>query len=84
MIAAMNTGHPGSMSTVHANNPEDALWRIETLALSGPESVAVEAIRRQLRSAVDLVVHMERSTGLRRIATIAEVRADSLQELYRC
>ena len=59
MISVMNTGHDGSLSTVHANGPEDALWRLETLALSG-ESVGELAVRRQLRSGVDIIVHLSR------------------------
>lgn len=76
MISAMNTGHDGSLSTVHANGPDDALWRIETLALTGSEGVGETAIRRQLRSAVDLVVHLSRRNGRRRVERIAEVGLD--------
>ena len=80
MISAMNTGHDGSLSTVHANGPEDALWRIETLALTGSEGVGETAIRRQLRSAVDLVVHLNRRNAGRRVETIAEVGLDGCRE----
>ncbi len=80
MISAMNTGHDGSLSTVHANGPEDALWRLETLALSAGENVGETAVRRQLRSAVDLVVHLSRRGGRRRLHTIAEVGQDGCQE----
>ncbi|MYI06419.1 MAG: CpaF family protein [Gemmatimonadetes bacterium] len=80
MISAMNTGHDGSLSTVHANGPEDALWRIETLALTGSEGVGETAIRRQLRSAVDLVVHLSRRNASRRVETIAEVGLDGCRE----
>lgn len=72
MIWALNTGHSGSLSTVHANSPEEALWRLETLALSG-EAVAVEAVSRQVRSAIHHVVQVERHLGKRRIAGIVEV-----------
>ncbi len=80
MLAAMNTGHDGSLSTVHANGPDDALWRIETLALSdgGPGELAV---RRQLRSAVDLVVHLTRRGVTRRVESIAEVDLDGCREI---
>ncbi len=80
MISAMNTGHDGSLSTVHANGPEDALWRLETLALSG-EVVGELAIRRQLRSGVDLVVHLTRRDGHRYLEVIAEVDQDGCREL---
>jgi pilus assembly protein CpaF len=73
MIAALNTGHAGSMSTVHANSPEEALWRLETLALSGPDRVGEEAVRRQLMAAVHLIVQLDRSGGRRRVSTLAEV-----------
>lgn len=81
MISAMNTGHDGSLSTVHANGPEDALWRIETLALTGSEGVGETAIRRQLRSAVDLVVHLSRRDARRRVEVISEVAPDGCREL---
>jgi pilus assembly protein CpaF len=84
MIAAMNTGHAGSMSTVHANTAHDALWRLETLALSGPESVTVEAVSRQLRSGIDVIVHMERTVVSRRVASIVEVATGHLDEVYAC
>ena len=81
LISALNTGHDGSLGTVHANSPEEALWRVETLALSGERRVSVEAVRRQLHAGVDLVVHLERSHGVRRVAAIAEVTADGCREL---
>jgi len=70
LVAALNTGHAGSMSTVHANSPEEAIWRLETLALSGDRRVSSRAIRRQLQAAVDLVVQLDRRGGLRRISEI--------------
>jgi pilus assembly protein CpaF len=84
LIQAMSTGHAGSMGTVHANGPEEALWRLETLAASGPRRVPAEAMRRQLWSAVDLVVQMDRAEGVRRVSEIAAVRGDGLEETYRC
>ncbi len=78
MISALNTGHAGSMSTVHANSPDEALWRLETLALSGAERVGEMAVRRQLRSAVQTVVQLERSSGLRRVGMVAEVEPKGL------
>lgn len=72
MIWALNTGHAGSLSTVHANSPDEALWRLETLALSDG-GVAAEAVRRQIRSAIHVVVQLERATGGRRVAAIREL-----------
>jgi pilus assembly protein CpaF len=77
LIWALNTGHRGSLSTVHANSPREALWRLETLALSAGET-SVLAVRRQLMAAVDLVVQMERSGPIRRISEIAEVGPEGL------
>ena len=78
MIQAVNTGHAGSMSTVHANGPEEAMWRLETLAMSAPGGLAAETIRRQLWSAVDLIVQLERSAGRRRVVSICEVGEESM------
>jgi len=71
LISALNTGHRGSLTTVHANSPDEALLRIETLALSAGDT-SETAITRQLRSAVDVVVQIERDQGSRRIVDIAE------------
>ena len=72
LISALNTGHRGSLTTVHANSPEEAILRLETLAMSaGPTSES--AVVRQLRSAVDLVVQIERSGGRRRIVAIEPI-----------
>jgi pilus assembly protein CpaF len=71
MIQAMNTGHDGSMSTCHANSPIDALRRLEAMALMADVDMPLEVVRDQIRSAVDLVVHVERTTsGLRRVRSI--------------
>ena len=80
MISAMNTGHDGSLSTVHANGPEDALWRLETLALSA-DRAGETAVRRQLRSAVHLVAHLSRRGSVRRLQMIAEVGPDGCREV---
>jgi pilus assembly protein CpaF len=72
LIWALNTGHRGSMSTVHANSPQEALWRLETLALSAGDTSEL-AVRRQLLAAVDLVVQMERVGPSRSIIEIALV-----------
>jgi pilus assembly protein CpaF len=74
MLQAMNTGHEGSMSTVHANSPDDALRRIETMVMMGAADLPLPAVRAQVASAVDLVVHVARtSDGSRRVDAIAEV-----------
>lgn len=74
MLQAMNTGHDGSLSTVHANSPSDALRRIETLALFAGIELPLRAVREQIASAIDLVVHQERLRDGRRVVTeVAEV-----------
>ncbi len=74
LVGALNTGHAGSMSTVHANDPEQALWRLETLALTHPTALSPEGIRRQLESAVEVVVQIERREGRRVVAEIWDRR----------
>lgn len=69
LISALNTGHRGSLTTVHANSPKEALLRIETLALSAGDT-SEKAISRQLLSAVDMVVQLERNEGGRSIVAI--------------
>ena len=74
MLQAMNTGHDGSLSTVHANTPRDALSRIETMVLMAGYDLPVRAIRQQVASALDLIVHLERlEDGYRRVTAITEV-----------
>jgi pilus assembly protein CpaF len=74
MLQALNTGHAGSMTTVHSNSAADALRRIETLALMADVALPHVAIRQQLASAIDMVVHLERTPrGTRRVSEIAEV-----------
>jgi pilus assembly protein CpaF len=74
MLQAMNTGHDGSMSTVHANNPRDAINRIETLVLLAGTELPSRAIRGQIASAVNVIVQTERLRGgSRKIVSIAEV-----------
>lgn len=82
MIQAISTGHDGSMSTVHANSPAEAMLRLETLALSGDVRVSAESVRRQLWSALDLVVHVERRGGLRYVRSVAEVGESATREVY--
>ncbi len=74
MLQAMNTGHDGSMSTLHANNPRDAISRIETLVLLAGTELPSRAIRTQIASAVHIVVQTERLRGgARKVVSIAEV-----------
>jgi pilus assembly protein CpaF len=74
MLQAMNTGHDGSLSTVHANSSRDALSRVETMVLMAGYELPMRAIRQQIASAVDLIVHVERlPDGTRRVTAITEV-----------
>ena len=88
MLQALNTGHDGSLSTVHANSPRDALSRVETMVLMAGYDLPVRAIRQQVASALDLLVQIERlSDGTRRVVAITEVQrmeADiiTLQDLF--
>jgi pilus assembly protein CpaF len=88
MLQAMNTGHDGSLSTIHANAPRDALGRVETMVLMAGLEFPIRAVRQQLSSALDLVVHIERfGDGARRVTSITEVqRMESdmitVQELF--
>lgn len=70
LISAMNTGHRGSMTTVHANSPDEALWRLETLALTSGV-IAENAIVRQLKASVDVVVQVDRVSSGRVISEIS-------------
>jgi pilus assembly protein CpaF len=88
MLMALNTGHEGSLTTVHANSPEDALRRVETLALMAGVGLPHGAVREQVASALDLVVHQaRRPDGSRRIESVAEVvrvaGGAGTRELYR-
>ena len=74
MLQAMNTGHDGSMTTAHSNSPRDTLSRLETMTLMAGMDLPVRAIREQITSAVDLVVHQERMRdGSRKVVYITEV-----------
>ena len=74
MLQAMNTGHEGSISTVHCNSPRDALARLETMVLMAGLELPSKAIREQVSSAVDLVVHIQRfPDGARRVTHLTEV-----------
>ncbi len=74
MLQAMNTGHDGSLSTVHANTPRDAIARLETLVLMAGMDLPLRAIREQITSAVDLIVQIQRlRDGTRRVVAVTEV-----------
>jgi pilus assembly protein CpaF len=75
MLQAMNTGHDGSMTTIHSNSPRDTLRRIETMVLMAGMELPLKAIREQIASAVDLVIHMERMRdGTRKVIYVTEVQ----------
>jgi pilus assembly protein CpaF len=88
MLQAMNTGHDGSLSTVHANSPRDALSRLETMVMMAGFDIPLRAIRQQISSALDLIVQIERlEDGHRRVTSITEVQrmevdVITLQELF--
>jgi pilus assembly protein CpaF len=74
MLQAMNTGHDGSLSTVHSNSPRDGLHRIETMVLMAGYDLPVRAIRQHVSSALDLLVHIDRlEDGSRRVVQVTEV-----------
>jgi pilus assembly protein CpaF len=76
LLTALNTGHDGALSTVHANSPEDALRRLETLALMSGIGLPHEAIRQQVRRGIEVVVHLARAgDGARRVVAVGEVVA---------
>jgi len=88
MLQAMNTGHDGAMSTIHANSPRDALSRLETLVLMAGLDLPVRAIRQQINGAINLIVHVRRlADGTRKVVSIAELTGFDdptigLQELF--
>jgi pilus assembly protein CpaF len=89
MLQAMNTGHDGSMTTVHANSPRDCLSRLETLVLMAGMELPVRAIRQQISSAIDLVVQISRlRDGSRRVTAISELvgmegETITMQDIFR-
>jgi len=88
MLQAMNTGHDGSLTTVHANSPRDALARMETMAMMANLHLPEKAIRKQIAAAVSLVLQIARfSDGTRRLTHIAEITGMegdvvSMQDLF--
>src|SRR5450432_1126097 len=74
MLQAMNTGHDGSLTTIHANTPRDALGRLETMVAMGSLNIPESALRRQIASAIDVVVQVSRlSDGTRKVISLAEI-----------
>src|SRR5450755_1256200 len=74
MLQAMNTGHDGSLTTIHANTPRDALSRLETMVAMGSLNIPENALRRQIASAIDVVVQVSRlSDGTRKVISLAEI-----------
>jgi pilus assembly protein CpaF len=84
LIQAMNTGHKGSMGTVHANTPEDAMVRVEALASGGDGKLSEKALRYQVASAIEIVVQISRlADGSRKIISIAEILGFDSQGHYQ-
>jgi pilus assembly protein CpaF len=89
MLQAMNTGHEGSMTTVHANTARDAISRLETMCLFSGTQLPTKAVREQIASAVQVVVQVSRQTdGTRRVMSVTEVtgmegETISAQEIFR-
>ncbi len=74
MLQAMNTGHDGSLTTIHANSPRDALYRLDTMVAMASLQLPERAVRQQIASAVDLIVQISRlSDGTRRVTAISEI-----------
>ena len=88
MLQAMNTGHEGSMATIHANNPRDAITRLEQMVAMGGLKISEEAVRAQIASAINLVVQATRmSDGSRKVISVAEItgmegKVVQLQEIF--
>ena len=74
MLQAMNTGHEGSMTTLHANSPKDSLNRLETMVLMAGMEIPIKAIREYIENAIDIVINISRlSDGKRKVTSISEV-----------
>jgi pilus assembly protein CpaF len=89
MLQALNTGHDGSMTTIHANSPRDALSRLETMVLMAGIDLPSRGIREQIVSAIDLIIHLRRyEDGVRRVESVTELVGmeditPQMQEIYR-
>jgi Flp pilus assembly CpaF family ATPase len=88
MLQAMNTGHEGSMTTIHANSPRDAITRLETLCMTSGIDMPLQAIRKQIASTIDVIIETKRfRDGIRRVVAITEVTGMegdtvTLQDIY--
>jgi pilus assembly protein CpaF len=88
MLQAMNTGHEGSLTTIHANSPRDAISRLETMILMAGTNLPARAMREQIASAMDVIIQLTRLTdGTRRVTSIVEVtgmegEVITTQEIY--
>jgi pilus assembly protein CpaF len=83
LIQAMSTGHAGSMGTVHASDAEGAMWRLETLAATAGE-VPHDALRQMLWSAIEAIIHVERSGTSRRVRTVSRVVENQVRPVWEC
>ncbi len=89
MLQAMNTGHDGSLTTAHSNSPRDTLSRVETMALMAGMDLPIRAIREQISSAIDLIIHQSRmQDGTRKVVSITEVvgmegEVITMQDIFR-
>jgi pilus assembly protein CpaF len=89
MLQAMNTGHDGSMTTIHSNGPRDALHRMENLVLMSGHALPDKAIREQIASSLEMIVHVSRmADGTRRILSVQELlgmegSVVTMQEIFR-
>lgn len=89
MLQAMNTGHDGSLSTLHANSPRDAISRLETMVLMSGMDLPMRAVREQMASAIDLIIHVSRlGDGTRRVTKISEISGIendliTIQDIFR-
>jgi pilus assembly protein CpaF len=89
MLQAMNTGHEGSLTTIHSNSPRDALSRLETMVLMAGFELPVRAIREQIASAINVIIQLERMTdGTRKVTGVQEIQGMEgdtilLQEVFR-
>ena len=74
MLQAMNTGHDGSLTTVHANSPRDALYRLDTMVAMANYNIPEHVIRQQIASTIELIIHIGRlSDGTRKVTSITEI-----------
>lgn len=83
LLQAFNTGHPGSFTTVHANSPEQALLRLELLALMSAPNLNAAVTRQWLKSCIDIIIYLKRSDNLRHVESISVMKNGNLTSVYR-